>query len=70
MDGTLDRVYRLPDAVHNRNPERKILCLFYTAFTALINALAYSLRDRELEESFRKVFSKHRDPTGFETKPG
>ncbi|XP_015665618.1 olfactory receptor 10C1-like [Protobothrops mucrosquamatus] len=54
---TLMIVYILPktDGLRNIN---KVLSLFYTILTPLFNPLIYSLRNREVKESLRKVVAK------------
>ena len=62
-------MYCLPDAVRIGNLN-KICSLFWTILTFWISPLIYSLRDRELEGWFRKVFFKQTDLTGIQIKVG
>ncbi|KFP50166.1 Olfactory receptor 1020, partial [Cathartes aura] len=52
--GTLIIVYLLPRTVPLRQLN-KVLSLFYTILTPLVNPLIYSLRNREVKEALRKV---------------
>ncbi|KAM6448801.1 olfactory receptor 10C1-like [Liasis olivaceus] len=55
--GTIMTVYVLPktDGLREIN---KILSLFYTILTPLLNPLIYSLRNREVKEAFKKTVAK------------
>ena len=55
--GTLIIVYLLPRTVPLRQLN-KVLSLFYTILTPLVNPLIYSLRNREVKEALRKVLRK------------
>ncbi|XP_033026016.1 olfactory receptor 6B1-like [Lacerta agilis] len=51
--GTLIIVYVLPNT-ENMRKLNKVFSAFYTILTPLVNPLIYSLRNREVKESFRK----------------
>ncbi|XP_014453232.1 olfactory receptor 11A1-like [Alligator mississippiensis] len=55
--GTLMMVYMLPDTATLR-ALNKMLSVFYTALTPMVNPLIYSLRNREVEKAFRKILRK------------
>ncbi|XP_067388370.1 olfactory receptor 10A4-like [Emydura macquarii macquarii] len=52
--GTLIIAYLLPDANIPRDLH-KVLALFYTVLTPLVNPLIYSLRNKEVKEALRKA---------------
>ncbi|XP_033026151.1 olfactory receptor 6B1-like [Lacerta agilis] len=55
--GTLILVYVLPKT-ENMRKLNKVLSLFYTILTPLVNPLIYSLRNKEVKESLRKSIGK------------
>ncbi|XP_028560098.2 olfactory receptor 5AR1-like [Podarcis muralis] len=57
--GSLIFVYALPKRKALREVD-KIFSVFYTVLTPLINPLIYSLRNKEVKESLRRVISKCR----------
>ncbi|KAM7150844.1 olfactory receptor 2AP1-like [Macrochelys suwanniensis] len=56
--GTLIIVYMLPETDTHRDLN-KVFSLFYTVLTPLANPLIYSLRNRDVKETLRKVISKY-----------
>uniref|UniRef100_A0A452I420 G-protein coupled receptors family 1 profile domain-containing protein n=1 Tax=Gopherus agassizii TaxID=38772 RepID=A0A452I420_9SAUR len=56
--GTLIIVYILPDTDTLRDLN-KVFSLFYTVLTPLANPFIYSLRNRDVKETLRKVISKY-----------
>ncbi|XP_039357756.1 olfactory receptor 11A1-like [Mauremys reevesii] len=57
--GTLLIVYMFPTANTLRN-FKKVLSLFYTVLTPLVNPIIYSLRNKEVKEALRKACRKCR----------
>ncbi|XP_026541864.1 olfactory receptor 5G3-like [Notechis scutatus] len=55
--GTLIIVYVLPDSPTLR-PLNKIISIFYTVMTPLVNPLIYSLRNKEVHKALRRLYSK------------
>ncbi|XP_053120513.1 olfactory receptor 10A2-like [Hemicordylus capensis] len=59
--GSLMIVYVLPN-VSSLNDVKKLLSLFYTLLTPLVNPLIYSLRNKEVKEAVKKTFRRlHRN---------
>ncbi|XP_074928534.1 olfactory receptor 11L1-like [Chelonoidis abingdonii] len=56
--GTLIIVYMLQDTDTLRDLN-KVFSVFYTVLTPLVNPLIYSLRNRDVKETLRKVISKY-----------
>ncbi|XP_054849883.1 olfactory receptor 11L1-like [Eublepharis macularius] len=55
--GSLMIVYVLPN-ISSLSEVKKLLSLFYTLLTPLLNPLIYSLRNKEVKEAVRKTFRK------------
>ncbi|XP_029435450.1 olfactory receptor 6-like [Rhinatrema bivittatum] len=57
--GTVIFMYIRPTALYNFEME-KVISLFYTVVTPLLNPLIYALRNREVKEALRRALKKHR----------
>lgn len=56
--GTLIAIYMVPSGDNSQN-QNKFKSLIYTVLTPLINPIVYSLRNREILESLKKLIKKH-----------
>ncbi|XP_047548442.1 olfactory receptor 1002-like [Lutra lutra] len=55
--GTLFFIYVRPSSVFSLDVN-KVVSVFYTAVVPMLNPLMYSLRNREVKDSFRRMFEK------------
>ncbi|XP_030417677.1 olfactory receptor 1052-like isoform X1 [Gopherus evgoodei] len=57
--GTALFIYMQPNTKHSRGQE-KVVSVFYTMVTPMLNPLIYSLRNKEVKNAFRRSLSKER----------
>ncbi|XP_068129369.1 olfactory receptor 1J2-like [Hyperolius riggenbachi] len=55
--GTLTGSYMLPNKVQSQMAS-KIMAMFYTMFSPLINPFIYSLRNRDIKQAFKALYKK------------